>query len=55
MADSALLSKVVMPALAQAEQAFSAALARINVEELTRSAEGVRKSGTDRRWCNAMR
>jgi Rrf2 family iron-sulfur cluster assembly transcriptional regulator len=46
LADSPLLSKVVVPALAQAERAFSTALARINVEELTKSAEGLRKSGT---------
>jgi Rrf2 family iron-sulfur cluster assembly transcriptional regulator len=43
--DSALLSKVVIPALAQAEQAFSSALSRINIEELAHSAEGLRKSG----------
>ena len=42
--DSALLSKVVIPALAQAEQAFSSALSRINIEELAHSAEGLRKS-----------
>lgn len=42
--DSALLSKIVMPALAQAEQAFSTALARINIEELTRSAEAVKSA-----------
>jgi Rrf2 family protein len=42
IADSVLLSRVVMPALAQAEHAFSTALARINIEELTRSAEGVK-------------
>jgi len=41
--DSALLNKVVMPALAQAEQAFSTALARISVEELVRSAEGIKR------------
>ena len=33
------------PALAQAEQAFSTALSRINIEELAHSAEGLRKSG----------
>jgi Rrf2 family protein len=43
--DSTLLSKVVVPALTQAEQAFSTALGRINVEELTRSAESLPKSG----------
>jgi len=44
---SNLLEQVVIPALSQAEQAFSAALARINIEELARSAEGVRRSGTE--------
>ncbi len=42
--ESTLLSKVVMPALAQAENAFSGALARINVEDLTHSAEGLRRA-----------
>ena len=42
-ADSSLLTKVVVPALAQAEQAFSIALTRINIEELVRSAEGTRR------------
>jgi Rrf2 family protein len=42
---SALISDVVAPALAQAEHAFSAALARISVEDLTRSSEGLRKAG----------
>src|SRR5262245_7000735 len=36
---SALLNQVVAPALAQAEQSFAAALARISVEELLHSAE----------------
>jgi len=44
---SVLLNKVVMPALEQAEHAFSATLARINVEDLARSAEGLRKTGSD--------
>ena len=44
LSDSYLLSKVVVPALGRAENAFSAALARITVEDLTRSAEGLRKS-----------
>jgi Rrf2 family iron-sulfur cluster assembly transcriptional regulator len=44
---SNLLEQVVIPALTQAEQAFSAALARINIEELARSAEGVRRSGAE--------
>jgi Rrf2 family protein len=43
--DSILLNSVVEPALAQAELAFSTALARINIEELTHTAEGLRKSG----------
>src|SRR3954466_14433498 len=34
---SALLSQVVVPALAQAEQSFAAALARVSVEDLVRS------------------
>jgi|SRR3954471_17602320 Rrf2 family protein len=42
---SALISDVVAPALAQAEHTFSTALARISVEDLTRSAEGLRKAG----------
>jgi Rrf2 family protein len=42
LADSALLDKVVLPALAQAEQAFSTALADISVEQLARKAEAVK-------------
>jgi Rrf2 family protein len=38
---SPLLGLVVMPALAQAEQAFSSALASISVEDLTHMAESV--------------
>jgi Rrf2 family protein len=45
---SKLLDQVVMPALSEAEQAFAAALSRINIEELARSAEGARKSGSGR-------
>jgi Rrf2 family protein len=41
--ESALLNRVVMPALAQAEQAFSATLSRINVEDLVRSVEAPRQ------------
>src|SRR6266700_3196624 len=44
LAESSLLSKVVMPALAQAEHAFSTALGRITIEDLVHSAEGLRKS-----------
>jgi Rrf2 family transcriptional regulator, iron-sulfur cluster assembly transcription factor len=40
--ESNLLNKVVKPALEQAESAFSATLARINVEDLIRSAEDLR-------------
>ena len=42
LADSTLLSTVVIPALDQAENAFSAALARINVADMAHSAEGLR-------------
>jgi Rrf2 family iron-sulfur cluster assembly transcriptional regulator len=41
---SQLLDEVVMPAIGRAERAFSAALARINVEDLTQSAQGLRKA-----------
>jgi Rrf2 family transcriptional regulator, iron-sulfur cluster assembly transcription factor len=41
---SRLVSEVVTPALSQAEQAFSAALARINIEEMVRAAEPLRTS-----------
>jgi Rrf2 family iron-sulfur cluster assembly transcriptional regulator len=44
LAESILLSNVVIPALGKAEHAFAAALARINVEDLAHSAEGLRKS-----------
>ena len=44
LAESNLLSKVVIPALGQAEHVFSAALARINVEELTQAAELLRRA-----------
>jgi hypothetical protein len=42
-AGSQLLDEVVMPAISQAERAFSTALARISVEDLTQSAQGLRK------------
>jgi DNA-binding IscR family transcriptional regulator len=42
---SKLLDQVVMPALSEAEQAFAAALSRINIEELARSAQGDEKVG----------
>jgi Rrf2 family iron-sulfur cluster assembly transcriptional regulator len=44
LAESTLLNKVVIPALAQAENVFSGALARINVEDLAHSAEGLRRA-----------
>jgi Rrf2 family protein len=43
-ADSMLLSNVVVPAVAQAERAFAAALGRINVEDLARRAEPFRET-----------
>jgi Rrf2 family protein len=39
MPTSPLLNDIVLPALAQAERAFSAALGRINVEDMARGAE----------------
>jgi Rrf2 family transcriptional regulator, iron-sulfur cluster assembly transcription factor len=42
VSDSLLLNKVVVPALAQAENAFAGALSRITVAELAHSAEGLR-------------
>jgi Rrf2 family protein len=41
-AESALLSQVVIPAIGQAERAFSAALSRISLDELVRKAEPLR-------------
>jgi Rrf2 family transcriptional regulator, iron-sulfur cluster assembly transcription factor len=38
-ADSELLSKVVLPALASAEQEFGVALSRINLDDMAKSAE----------------
>jgi Rrf2 family protein len=40
---SLLLVQVVIPALAQAERAFSSALGCINVEQLTRTAEAMQQ------------
>jgi Rrf2 family protein len=42
LAGSALLEQVISPAVAQAERAFAAALARINVDDLARRAEPFR-------------
>jgi Rrf2 family protein len=41
-AGSALLTVVVIPAVAQAERAFSTALSRINLDDLVRRAEPLR-------------
>jgi Rrf2 family iron-sulfur cluster assembly transcriptional regulator len=41
-ASSALLNDVVVPAVGQAERAFSAALSRISLDELVRKAEPLR-------------
>jgi Rrf2 family iron-sulfur cluster assembly transcriptional regulator len=40
--ESPLIDKVVRPALAQAESMFSSALARINVDDLAKSAEALK-------------
>jgi Rrf2 family protein len=42
--ESDRINRVMMPAFAQAEEAFSATLSRINVEDLMRAAEGLRQS-----------
>ena len=44
-AGSALLNDVVIPAIGQAERAFSAALSRINLDDLVRKAEQLRDLG----------
>jgi Rrf2 family transcriptional regulator, iron-sulfur cluster assembly transcription factor len=43
-AGSQLLDEVIIPALSQAEHAFSTALARISVEDLTQSAHSLTKA-----------
>lgn len=48
IAGSALLTNVVVPALARAEETLSAALARITIADLTQSAEGQRKTSPER-------
>src|ERR1700710_902416 len=45
-AGSALLNQVVIPAMSQAERAFSTALGRISVDELVRKAEPLRDAPT---------
>ncbi len=47
-ASSELLNRVVLPALAGAEQEFGVALARINVEDMARDAQGVNRSSAAR-------
>ena len=42
---SPLLGQVVLPAITKAEKAFSAALERINIEDLARSAETLVRQG----------
>jgi Rrf2 family iron-sulfur cluster assembly transcriptional regulator len=44
-ADSALVNKVVLPALAGAEQEFGVALSRINLDDMTKSAEALAAFG----------
>jgi Rrf2 family transcriptional regulator, iron-sulfur cluster assembly transcription factor len=44
-ADSELVNKVVLPALAGAEQEFGVALARINLDDMTKSAEALASFG----------
>ena len=45
-AGSALLNDVVVPAISQAERAFSVALSRISLDELVRKAEPLRDATT---------
>ena len=45
-AGSALLNDVVIPAVGQAERAFSVALSRINLDDLVRKAEPLRDATT---------
>jgi Rrf2 family iron-sulfur cluster assembly transcriptional regulator len=44
-ADSELLNKVVLPALASAEQEFGVALGRINLEDMARTAQVLKPHG----------
>jgi Rrf2 family protein len=46
---SSLLTDVVVPALARAEETLAAALARITIADLTQSAEGEHKTSRDQR------
>ena len=47
LAGTTLLTQIVVPALARAEEAFSVALRRITVAELARSVDGGRKAADD--------
>jgi Rrf2 family transcriptional regulator, iron-sulfur cluster assembly transcription factor len=42
---SRILDEIVQPALAEAERAFTAALARLSLDEMARSAEPLRERG----------
>ena len=42
--ESDLINRVVMPALAQTEEAFSVTLSRISIEDLVRAAEALKQS-----------
>jgi Rrf2 family protein len=44
LAGSTLLTQIVVPALAQAEETFSGALARITIADLARAAEGGKRA-----------
>jgi Rrf2 family transcriptional regulator, iron-sulfur cluster assembly transcription factor len=45
MPRSRVLEEVVMPAIADAEKAFASALARLNLEDMTKRAESLRDRG----------
>jgi Rrf2 family transcriptional regulator, iron-sulfur cluster assembly transcription factor len=47
-AESELLNSIVLPALATAEQEFSVALARINIEDMIRDAQSLDQAATER-------
>lgn len=47
-ADSELLNSIVLPALATAEQEFSVALGRINIEDMIRNAQSLDQATTGR-------
>lgn len=44
--DSRVLNEAVLPAIAQAERAFTASLGRLNVEDIARRAESLREPGS---------